>query len=113
MYELIDSLLFGSFEVDIEEQYACSIFERSPQAHFLVSGILIVYQSDCPPTTGLLVYAHENAEFDFELRQALFKDKVWTTPTVAFSQSIDDEVRILRVRGYDQALLTPGEIVDG
>jgi hypothetical protein len=48
--------------------------------------------------------APENAEFDFELRQALFKTRHGVPYRCVFTV-VDDEVRILRVRGPGHELM--------
>ena len=54
--------------------------------------------------------APENAEFEFELRQALFKTKSGNPYRCVFT-IVGDEVRILRVRGRGQAPLKATDFV--
>jgi plasmid stabilization system protein ParE len=53
--------------------------------------------------------APENAEFEFEIRQALFKTKHGTPYRCVFTV-VAGEVRILRVRGPGQAPLKTSDI---
>jgi len=55
--------------------------------------------------------APESAEFDFELRQALFKTR-YGSPYRCIFTVVDDEVRLLRVRGRGQAPLEAADIVE-
>lgn len=54
-------------------------------------------------------FALENAAFDCELRQALFKTRYGDPYRCVFTV-LDDEVRILRVRGRGQPLLKRPDI---
>ena len=90
-------------EVDGEEIYSC-ILERSPQAAaswyraFLSCTEWIIRQ---PLACS---FARENADLGFELRQALFKTRYGDPYRWVFTV-VDDDVRILRVRGRGQVLL--------
>ena len=55
--------------------------------------------------------ALENAEFDFELRQALFKTRYGDPYRCVFTV-VGHEVRILRVRGRGQPPLKRSDIVE-
>ncbi len=55
--------------------------------------------------------ASEDAEFDFELRQALSKTRYGVPYRCVFAV-VEDEVRILRVRGPGQAPLKAGDLVE-
>ena len=97
-------------EIDVDEIYAY-ILARSPQGatswyrEFLACSKRITLQ---PLACSI---AAENAEFDFELRQALFKTRYGAAYRCVFTV-VDDEVRILRVRGRGQAPLKAADIVE-
>ena len=97
-------------EVDVDEIYSY-ILRRSPQGAaawyraFLVCTERIVRQ---PLACS---FAPEHAEFDFDLRQALFKTRYGDPYRCVFTVA-GDEVRILRVRGRGQAPLGATDIVD-
>ena len=95
-------------EVDVDGIYAY-LLERSPQ------GAAAWYQAFLACTrriTGQPLacsIAAENAEFDFEIRQALFKTRHGVLYRCVFTV-VDDEVRILRVRGRGQAPLSGADV---
>jgi plasmid stabilization system protein ParE len=97
-------------EIDVEEIYSY-ILERSPQ------GAASWYRAFLSCTERITrqplacSFALENAEFDFELRQALFKTRNGDPYRCVFTV-VDDEVRILRVRGRGQVLLKATDIVE-
>ena len=97
-------------EIDAEEIYAY-LLRRSPQGAaswyraFLACTERIARQ---PLACSL---APENAAFDFELRQALFKTRYGNPYRCVFTV-VDDEVRILRLRGRGQVLLKAADIVE-
>jgi plasmid stabilization system protein ParE len=97
-------------ERDVDEIYSY-ILARSPR------GAASWYRAfrDCTERIvrqpSACSFAPENAEFDFELRQALFKTRAGAPYRCLFTV-VGDEVRILRVRGRGQALLKAADIVE-
>lgn len=97
-------------EADVDRIYAY-ILARSPQ------GAAAWYRAFVACTKRIVLQplacsiALENAAFDFELRQALFKTRYGVPYRCVFTV-VDDEVRILRVRGPGQAPLKAGDIVE-
>jgi plasmid stabilization system protein ParE len=95
-------------EGDVEEIYAY-IFMRSPQGagvwYRAFLGCLDRIQRD----PSVCAFAPEHAEFDFELRQALFKTRAGSPYRCLFTV-VGDEIRILRIRGRGQPLLKAGDI---
>ena len=97
-------------EVDVDRIHAY-ILARSPQ------GAASWYRAFLTCTQRIALqplacsFAPENAEFDFELRQALFKTRYGAPYRCVFTV-VDDEVRILRVRGPGQAPLKAADIVE-
>ncbi len=97
-------------EIDVDKIYAY-ILARSPQGAtpwfraFLACTKRITLQ---PLACSI---APENAEFDFELRQALFRTRYGAAYRCVFTV-VDDEVRILRIRGRGQAPLQAADIIE-
>ena len=97
-------------EINVEEIYSY-LLGRSPQ------GAASWYRAFLSCTERITrqplacSFAPENAEFDFELRQALFKTRHGDPYRCVFTV-VDDEVRILRVRGRGQVLLGAADIVE-
>ncbi len=97
-------------EIDVDEIYAY-ILARSQQ------GAAAWYRAFLACTKRILLQplacsiAPENAEFDVELRQALFKTRYGAPYRCVFTVA-DEEVRILRVRGRGQTPLKAADIVE-
>lgn len=97
-------------EIDVDTIYQY-LLARSPQ------GAASWYQAFLASTERIALQplacsiAPENAEFDFELRQALFNTRHGAAYRCVFT-IVDDEVRVLRVRGPGQAPLKPGDILE-
>jgi plasmid stabilization system protein ParE len=97
-------------EIDIEKIYAY-ILERSPQ------GAASWYRAYLSCTERIArhplacSFAPENGEFDFELRQALFKTRYGDPYRCVFTV-VEGDVRILRIRGRGQVLLKAADIVE-
>ncbi len=95
-------------EIDVDGIYGY-ILQRSPQGAaswyraFLACAKRIARQ---PLACG---FAAENAEFDVDLRQALFKTRSGSFYRCLYTV-IHDEVRILRVRGPGQPPLKSGDV---
>ena len=97
-------------EVDVDEIYTY-ILARSPQ------GAASWYRAFVACTNRIVLQplacsiAPEDGEFDFELRQALFKTRQGAPYRCTFTV-VDDEVRVLRVRGPGQAPLKAADIIE-
>lgn len=95
-------------EADIRS-IANFIYERSPQG---AEAWLDAYrQARLRLEQAASVYgsAIENEHFDIDVRQALFKTKHGRVYRLLFT-IVDDEVRILRVRGSGQAPVAPNDL---
>lgn len=97
-------------EFDVDEIYGYILARSAPGAAswyraFVACTERIVHQ---PLACSI---ALENAEFDFELRQALFKTKYGAPYRCVFTV-VGDEVRILRVRGRGQPPLKASDIAE-
>lgn len=97
-------------ESDVEEIYAY-LRERSPQGAVSWYRAFLACTERIARQPLACSFATENAEFDFELRQALFKTRHGAPYRCVFTVT-EDEVRILRVRGRGQKLLRLGDIVE-
>lgn len=97
-------------EVDVDGIYAY-LLARSPQgaASWYRAFVACTRRIVLRPFTCSI--APENAEFDFELRQALFKTRYGSVYRCVFT-IVGEEVRILRVRGPGQAPLKAADIVE-
>jgi len=97
-------------EIDVDQIYAY-LLARSPRgaASWYRAFLACTNRTVLQPLACSI--APENAEFDFELRQALFKTRFGAPYRCVFT-IVGDEVRILRVRGRGQAPLKAADIVE-
>jgi len=97
-------------EVDVDAIY-CYINARSPQgAASWYRAFLACTERICRQPLACAI-APENAEIDIEVRKALFKTR-YGAPYRCVLTVVDDEVRILRVRGPGQAPLKAEDVVE-
>ena len=97
-------------ESDVEEIYGY-IYNRSPQGAVTWYRAYLACLERIERGPMACAFALEHAEFSLELRQALFKTRAGSPYRCVFTV-VEDEIRILRVRGRGQELLKPGDIVD-
>jgi plasmid stabilization system protein ParE len=97
-------------EIDVDRIYAY-ILRRSPQGAASWYRAFLACMQRITRQPLACAIAPENAEFDFELRQAMFKTRYGDPYRCVFAV-VGDEVRILRVRGRGQSPLKAGDIVE-
>lgn len=97
-------------EVDVDSIYAY-IRAKSPQGAAAWHRAFLACTERIVRHPWACSIAPETAEFDFELRQVLFKTRYGSLYRCVFTV-VGDEVRILRVRGPGQAPLKAADIVE-
>ena len=95
-------------ETDAEEIYL-HILARSPQGAAAWYRAFLACVERIAREPLACSFAPENREFDFDLRQALFRTRQGSPYRCVFTV-VNDEVRILRIRGRGQRLLGRADI---
>ncbi len=85
------------------------LYERSPQGAEAWLNAYRRARTRLADNATIYGNADENEHFDIDVKQALFKTRYGRVYRLLFT-IVDDEVRILRVRGSGQAAVEPYEL---